>query len=294
MTDLFGNPVSLLREAAKSPLGVLSLMLLLTSVLAYYFFSQASDLVRLSAFFMLLMSFVVFVTSIARLLPTATIRLQPGNAARPTAGPAIPENMHNELIRCSFSGLIRIEVNGLYLLVKGSRIPHQYQPVGGVHKRYPPSIRELMRLGVRNDDKMPADTDSQDDIRVRVPGHNVREFVNWFSCRTGREISPWREFYEELVDSGILSSQSFPYIACSFVETKMTEIRWSDHLQCQELLMAEIFELHPTPKQASELAELQKKENVAYRWVTAEEIRSRGLSPSTSVAFIPPTAEWLL
>src|SRR5437868_1126300 len=39
----------------------------------------------------------------------------------------------NNKIRMSISYLYQIEVQGKYLLVKGHRIPNQFQPVGGVY-----------------------------------------------------------------------------------------------------------------------------------------------------------------
>jgi hypothetical protein len=55
-----------------------------------------------------------------------------------------------------------------------------------------------------------------------------------------------------------------------------------------------LYELHPTADQLSELNRLKQTNDGAYRWVTEEEIRNRGMSPSKTTADIPPTAEWLL
>ena len=89
----------------------------------------------------------------------------------------IPEGQSNATIRCSFSALVRIEVNDLYLLVKGRRIKHQFQPVGGVYKRHLPSREALQRFGVQDDSKMPIDSESIGDLRVLVPAKKPREFL---------------------------------------------------------------------------------------------------------------------
>ena len=51
-------------------------------------------------------------------------------------------------IRVSAAYLFRIMVDGRYLLIKGKRIQSQYQPVGGVYKRFDGSAELFNKLGV--------------------------------------------------------------------------------------------------------------------------------------------------
>ena len=89
----------------------------------------------------------------------------------------VSPELNNELIRCSISGLFRIEVNGLFLLIQGHRLRHQFQPVGGVFKRYQTAKRFLSDLGVLDDDKIRVDDDNRDDLRIRVPAPRLIEFL---------------------------------------------------------------------------------------------------------------------
>ncbi len=135
------------------------------------------------------------------------------------SGILVPDGLSKVPVRCSISGLIRIEFKDRFLLVCGNRIPHQFQSVRGVYKRYPPSLPVLRHLRVEDDDKIPIDSDSQGDLQVRVPGGNIREFLEWLQSRTGRETDPWREFDEELISNGVVNQAAFPYISCSFEKT---------------------------------------------------------------------------
>lgn len=117
----------------------------------------------------------------------------------------------NTQIRLSIAYLYQIETLGKYLLVKGLRIPNQYQPVGGVYKRLRESYYELRNLMVTDDNNIPIDDKSHKDLRIKLPGCNVMKFLSWFDSQLGREVSPHREFHEELIKTGILDLKNFPY-----------------------------------------------------------------------------------
>ncbi|ARF16726.1 hypothetical protein [Sporosarcina ureae] len=75
----------------------------------------------------------------------------------------------NEEIRVSISYLFRIKIDGKYLLVKGNRI-QQFQPVGGVYKRYEDSDYIFNELDVKEDVKIPEDDAKKNDLRIRIKG----------------------------------------------------------------------------------------------------------------------------
>jgi hypothetical protein len=158
-------------------------------------------------------------------------------------------------IRLSLAYLFRIKIDGKYLLVKGKRID-QYQPVGGVYKRYPPSDSVFRRLNVRDDDRLPIDDTSRDDLRVRVDGKNALALLGWFYSRVDRETSQWREFQEELVAPGILSAVNFPHVHSTHLYTIQHPLRWSPHFDRYEILVHEYYTLLPTPAQEQELRAL--------------------------------------
>jgi hypothetical protein len=59
----------------------------------------------------------------------------------------------------------------------------------------------------------------KDDIAVFIPAKNAIKFLDWFNSRKEREISHWREFYEELVDgkAKLLDPKIFPYVNYNYV-----------------------------------------------------------------------------
>jgi hypothetical protein len=201
----------------------------------------------------------------------------------------------NRKIRLSISYLFKIKVDGKYLLVKGNRIRNQFQPVGGVFKRYRESFYALERLKVTDDNNMPIDDLSIDDLRVKLPAVNVISFLGWYESQLGREVSPYREFYEELIRTEILTQKVFPYLNYIHLRRHETGIRYSPHFKCYEILIAEIFEIRPTEDQMAALRELQRKSSDQYLWASDDTIERRGATPGTQSEYsISETSEWIL
>ncbi len=200
-------------------------------------------------------------------------------------------------VRVSISYLYRIEDRGQYLLVQGQRLPDRYQPVGGVYKFNPSARGLLQNWGVRTDDLIPIDEVSQDDLRIRIAGRNLIPLVRWFESGRSRESGPWREFYEELVKTGILSPDHFPHVVADYVRRHFTRIKYSPFSQCQELLIADIYELVPTDSQRAHLRSLTSGSPTSsrYIWADAELIKRRGTVPGKPHdKKIAVTAEWTL
>ncbi|MFE4593358.1 SMODS-associated NUDIX domain-containing protein [Streptomyces laurentii] len=182
-------------------------------------------------------------------------------------------------IRVSTSYLFRIFVDGRYLLIRGSRYAHQFQPVGGVHKVSPQGSSALSVMGVTDDDLIPVDPASYGDVRVRVPGKMITKFFRWFESREGREDSPWREFQEELVATGIVSNSNFPHIIHNYLRREVDAIRYSEYADSLEILVADIYELVPNQDQENELRQLAASGHPDLVWVSAQQIRRRGATP---------------
>lgn len=199
-----------------------------------------------------------------------------------------------QYIRMSISYLFRIKVDGKYLLVKGHRWQH-YQPVGGVYKITDGASQIIEELGVLDDDLVPIDTVSMHDLRVRVPARKLVPFVRWFESGRSRETAPWREFYEELVKPGILSSEDFPFIITNFLRRDIQEIRFSPYARSLELMIADIHELLPTQEQLTALRRLKDSEREDTIWATEDRIRRLGATPGESQDIaIAETAIWTL
>lgn len=181
-------------------------------------------------------------------------------------------------IRVSISYLYRIKINGRYLLVRGNRIRHQFQPVGGVYKLTEGGQETLERWNVRDDDNIKIDETSRGDLRIRVSSRHLLRVVNWFEQETGREFGGWREFHEELVAPGLLSAKIFPFVLARKVRRHFEPIHFDAHFQCHTLLIADVLEPVLTQAQAKELENLEGSElnSDALVWATEEEITRRG------------------
>lgn len=196
-------------------------------------------------------------------------------------------------IRVSISYLYRIKVDGKYLLVKSRRITDQYQPVGGVYKKYDTSNKYLDELNIKDDNGFSMDKDNKDDLRLRVPSKNLYQFIRWFENGEDRELDPIREFHEELIKEGILSKDVFQYFSYRFIRPIRNHIKYSEHFKCNEVLMSNIYELLPTEVQRIELKKLLCEENSYYRWFTSEEIECLGHTINNEYR-VSPTSNWIL
>jgi hypothetical protein len=201
-------------------------------------------------------------------------------------------------IRVSIAYLIAIPVDGEQLLVRGHRITTQYQPVGGVYKTYLTDAEMNRRFRASPDRRFSPDQTNQQDLRVRVPGRELHKLLRWFKERTNREIFPLREFYEELVRPGILNAEKFPYFDCVYLGMRRLPLRYDRFSQCQQLIIADVYELRPTPEQAQELRALRSRVSAGHPMIyfaTREEIITGGsVSPQSTTFDIAPTAPWLL
>src|SRR5688500_10118367 len=104
------------------------------------------------------------------------------------------------MIRISCNALCRIydRERGFLLALNRNRLSQGkriFMPLGGSLQCYIP--HELAKLGVEWDS---GETLDVQDLRFIMPDENIDRFRRWFLGREGREMSPFRELYEELVD----------------------------------------------------------------------------------------------
>jgi len=199
----------------------------------------------------------------------------------------------NEHVRVSASYLYRIRLEDEYLLVKGRRFD-QFQPVGGVYKTHLSSSGERNRLGLLDDNLLKPDLVSDGDLRVRVPGKRLVAFVRWFESGRGREIDGWREFYEEVVATGILPGEAFRYANCDHIARIYRPLRYSPWAESKELLIADILVLLPTHEQLNALRNLRSNPHPDVLWATEDQIRRLGATDrsSSQTTRIAETARW--
>ena len=182
----------------------------------------------------------------------------------------------NQYVRLSISYLFRIRVGGKYLLVKNGHNDY-YQLVGGAYKTLPGVQRIFDRYKVRPDNRFETDHGiAKNDLRFQVPGRHVLAMLRWFESRQNREISQWREFCEELLTPGLLPKYEFRYIDYKYCCTIRSHMQEAKQLQCQEILLFEIYDLVPNDDQQKILEELLAKGDTAtIKW--ADEVLIRGL-----------------
>ena len=172
----------------------------------------------------------------------------------------------NKEVRLSIAYLFRINVDGKYLLVK-NRMRNAYQPVGGAFKTLPGSEAIFSDLDVRPDRLIETEHGvAKNDLRVYVKGKNVFRFLDWFESKQDREISPWREFCEELITTEILPWKQFRYIDYKFKGNVKSPIITLDS-GGKGLFLFEIYDLVINDEQEPYLKELlQNGDTGQYIW----------------------------
>ena len=151
-------------------------------------------------------------------------------------------------------------------------------------------------LNVLDDNLLVPDVVSEGDLRVRVPGKHLLSFVRWFEGGHGRETDGWREFFEELVATGVLPKNAFRYVKYDRIGRYYHALRFSPWAGSQELLIADIFELLPTQIQLDELRKLKSHSDPRFLWASEDQIRRRGVSDgaTSQTTKIAETAEWTI
>lgn len=202
-------------------------------------------------------------------------------------------------IRVSIAYLIAIPVDDKQLLIRGQRITTQYQPIGGVFKTRLTQAELSRRFKAKPDTRFTPDERSAQDLRLRLPGSNLYRLLRWFRSRQDRELFPTREFYEELIASGILDGAHFSYFDCAYIGTKHLPMKYDRYSQCQQLIVAEVYELRPSDQQLEALRDLKKKWDLnpseAIYFASREEIDIGGVVNRPRAEFeIAPTAIWLV
>ena len=166
-------------------------------------------------------------------------------------------------IRFSISYLFRIRIpdSNSYLLVMNRRISNQLQPVGGSYKRYGDDkiFESWGHLRDNNKNGLGTDAQSENDLRFTVEGKYVIQVIKWFEEGKERECSADREFREELIDTNILDKKLFEKIRYRHLKRHSKHLKWSDHHQCFEVLIYDIFELLPTEEQKDALRKLKNE-----------------------------------
>lgn len=175
-------------------------------------------------------------------------------------------------IRLSFAYLIRIKVNNRYLLVRSNSRKNLFQPVGGVyHIDKPNEIKK--QTGFYRDDS-PGDAN---DIRGIIKGNKIKKFIKWFNKNIDRESGPYREFKEEMIDTGILPNNLFNEgnLKFSYCDSYYKGVYHDEHYNIKTLLRFDIYELILDKDQLKFIHSL-KNRNI--KFATYTEIETLGVT----------------
>jgi|GEM_PF-3965308 len=198
----------------------------------------------------------------------------------------LPNLPSSTRIRISYAYLIRIKIQGKYLLVRGKY--NKYQPPGGVYHYYD---REIERqFGFKRDETHGDDND----IRGTIELSSLKKFLKWRKTEKNRETGFTREFNEELIQSKILSEKEFSGAEGEFITTKFKGIEFSEHHQIYELLIFDIFQIILDDSQRKVLLALLKEPNDRCYFSSAAEIKSLGVSGDNYVETIAKHSKLIL
>lgn len=154
-------------------------------------------------------------------------------------------------VRFSLAYLFRIKIDGKYLLVKNSKISNQYQPIGGVYKKFKSFKTISDELGVTDEKK--ENFRVSNDLRVYVQSKNVIKFLEWFNTGRNREVNVVREFIEEIIDKNILEIQNLRDIEFEFIRTYDSGLHYAEQFSSYEILLHDIFEVRLKSNAAEKL-----------------------------------------
>lgn len=154
-------------------------------------------------------------------------------------------------VRFSIAYLFRINIDGKYLLVKNEKIADQYQPVGGVYRKFDSFADIANKLNVTGEKK--ENFWVPNDLRVYVQTKNVIKFLEWFQTRRNREVNVVREFIEEIIDKNILEIQSLKDVEFEFIRTYDSGLHYTEQFGSYEILLHDIFEVRLKPNDVEKL-----------------------------------------
>jgi hypothetical protein len=198
-------------------------------------------------------------------------------------------------IRVSMSYIYRIHINDKYLLVKNSKWDF-YQPVGGVYKVLSEDVGFLNdNFGWGKDPHMKTNNEKKNDLRGTVPMTKLINFLDWFKSQKNREISHWREFYEELIKTKIINIKNFPHFEYRYAGTLLTPIKksekWKDYL---EILSYDVYDMIPSSKQEEILKKTQEQNSTDFIWLDKSIILNNGVINKDEEIKIGQHTKWTI
>ena len=179
----------------------------------------------------------------------------------------------NEEVRITTAYLFKIKYdNDKYLLIRKN---NKYFPIGGKFKFYEAANTEWSnaKIQVKNDYMFDHSEKRKDDLVKIIYKKDIPSFINWFKSRKNREVCLWREFYDELVKTGLFPLDLFPFIHCRYITSNPLEIILNNKRK-PELKLHEIYELVLNKEQKQFLKTLYDNHDDRIYWATENEINN--------------------
>ncbi len=114
---------------------------------------------------------------------------------------------YNKKIRISVATLLKLEKDGMYLLINNIHRPEYYGPIGGVFKHLSNIPADLREIDWESDytTRQEKRKDMENDLRGYIYGKHFASFLDWFVKREGRESEQciFREIREEFREGNI-------------------------------------------------------------------------------------------
>lgn len=175
----------------------------------------------------------------------------------------------NQDIRFSIAYLYKIKINNKYLLIKGSKI-EELQPVGGVYKVCSSfsTIERKLNIIFENERGFY----EQEDLRFCTKGKNISKVLNWFDSRENREVTVYREFYEEIIKNNILPIEVLSSMRIEFLKQIKPKMSYSKHFKKNEILLFDIYEIHLANEYIDMICRDVKEKNDLIKLVDREDI----------------------
>ena len=176
----------------------------------------------------------------------------------------------NDEIYVSLSYLFRIKTKGdnMYLMVKGNKIPNQYQPVGGVYQKFPSITEKWRKWGASETNN---DRHNSDDLRFKVKRKFIPEIRKWFYKKENREVDVWREFCEELLSTGILPKALFEHIKPEFLYSIEEPLIFRKGQSIKQFLIYDVFTINFTSEQENAINNLLNESLITDKYAFVNE-----------------------
>lgn len=202
-----------------------------------------------------------------------------------------PKQPRHEEIRVVASAILRIDLNGQFLLIRNLHRPESFAPLGGVIKYLPTATERLDAVSFR---PQAIDSDMQCDLRGYIPVESLKDFRAWLDSGADRETPEEclkRELREELQEAGLTADLVSDSLRFRHVRTVHEGPEYILSLGHQQYRVFSVFEFAPECHEAKALIEVLEAKSKASQdllWVDGESAKvGRARTGQVIAAHVP-------